>query len=98
MKICDWCSHEFQPNVRYQIYCSPECRELATKEKVNERYQKKKREKLASKERRCAGGCGTILSIYNDSGFCSACMVNEKQVTRALRELRGLIEYQRFDG
>lgn len=97
MKICDWCSNEFQPNVKYQIYCSAECRESATKEKVSERYNKEKRKKLASKKRRCAGGCGTVLSMYNDSGFCSACMVNEKQVNKALKELRGLIEYQRFN-
>jgi len=97
MKICDWCSNEFQPNVKYQIYCSLECRELATKEKVAERYNRERRKKLAAKERRCAGGCGTVLSMYNDSGLCSTCMVNEKQVNRALRELRGLIEYQRLD-
>ena len=97
MKICDWCSEEFQPNVKYQIYCSSECRELATKEKVAERYNRERRKKLAAKERRCAGGCGTVLSMYNDSGFCSTCMVNEKKVNRALRELRGLIEYQRLD-
>ena len=97
MKICDWCSHEFQPNVSYQIYCSLECRESATKEKVSERYKKKKREKLASKTRMCSNNCGTVLSIYNDTGLCGSCMVNDKEVNRAFRELRGLIEYQRFD-
>lgn len=97
MKICDWCSNEFQPNVSYQIYCSKECRELATKEKVNERYQLKRRAKLAKKKRRCAGGCNTIISMYNTTGFCNNCMKNTKQVDKALRELRGLIEYERFD-
>lgn len=97
MKICDWCSNEFQPNVSYQIYCSSECRELATKEKVSERYQKKRRQKLASKERRCAGGCGTFLSMYNDAGFCNSCMVNKKQVDKALKELKGLIDYEKFE-
>lgn len=97
MKICDWCSEEFQPNVSYQIYCSSECRESATKEKVNERYQKKRRAKLATKKRKCAGGCDTVLSIYNDSGYCSTCIINEKQVNRALKELKGLIEYERFE-
>ena len=97
MKICDWCSNEFQPNVSYQIYCSPECRESATKEKVNERYQIKRRQKLAKKKRRCSGGCGTIISVYNSSGFCSSCMINTKHVDKALKELKGLIDYERFD-
>jgi len=97
MKICGWCANEFKPNVSYQIYCSPECRESATKEKVNERYQIKRRQKLAKKKRRCAGGCNTIISIYNTSGFCGTCMINSNQVSRALKELKGLIEYERFD-
>jgi hypothetical protein len=96
MKICDWCSNEFQPSVTYQIYCSVECREQATKEKVNNRYQKKKREKLAAQKRPCSGGCGTLLSIYNSSGYCSRC-TDSKKVDRALKELRGLIEYKRID-
>ena len=97
MKICDWCSEEFQPNVSYQIYCCPECRELATKEKVNDRYQMKRRQKLKNKDRRCSGGCGTLLSIYNNTGFCQNCMVNKKQVDKALKELKGLIDYERLD-
>lgn len=97
MKICDWCSNEFQPNVSYQIYCSSECRELATKEKVNNRYQMKRRQKLSQKTRRCQGGCGTLLSMYNDSGYCSTCIINTKQVDKALKELKGLIEYERYD-
>jgi hypothetical protein len=97
MKICDWCSEEFQPNVKYQIYCSPECRELATKEKVNDRYKKKRLERLLTKKRYCSNGCGTLLSIYNSDGVCNSCHINEKKVDKALKELRGLIEYQRFD-
>ena len=97
MKTCDWCGNEFQPNVSYQIYCCVECRELATKEKVNERYQQKRRQKLAAKQRRCAGGCGTILSYYNDSPFCGRCLVDDKLVSKALKELKGLIDYEKFD-
>lgn len=97
MKTCDWCGNEFQPNVSYQIYCSPECRESATKEKVNERYQIKRRQKLAKKKRRCSGGCGTIISVYNNTGFCSSCMINTKHVDKALKELKGIIDYERFD-
>lgn len=97
MKICDWCSGEFQPNVSYQIYCSSECRELATREKVNEQYKIRRRKKLASKERRCAGGCGTLLSIYNTDSYCNACAINTKKVDKALKELKGIIEYERFE-
>ena len=87
MKICDWCSEDFEPNVSYQIYCSAECRESATKEKVNERYQHKRRQKLA----------GKILSVYNATGLCSSCMVNDKVVDKALKELKGLIEYEKYE-
>lgn len=98
MKVCDWCSNEFNPNVSYQIYCSVECRELSTKEKVNDRYQVKRRQKLVQKKRRCSNGCGTILSVYNDIGHCSSCSVNEKQVAKALKELKGIIEYELHEG
>lgn len=97
MKNCDWCSGEFQPNVSYQIYCSVECRELATKEKVNEKYKAKKRKKLSHKERKCSGGCGTLLSIYNESSCCATCSIDHKQVNKILRELKGLIEYERLE-
>jgi hypothetical protein len=40
------------------------------------------------------GGCGTQLSIYNDSGFCANCNVHEKAVDKMLKELKGIIEYE----
>lgn len=97
MKICDWCSEEFQPRVTYQIYCSAECRELSTKEKVNEKYKIKRRQKLSQKNRKCSNGCGTMLSVYNETGICSACEVDQKKVNRTLKELKGLIEYEKLD-
>lgn len=97
MKNCEWCSGEFQPNVSYQIYCSIECRELATKEKVSEKYKVKKRQKLSQKERRCSGGCGTLLSIYNEDSYCATCLIDKKQVSKILKELKGLVEYERFE-
>lgn len=96
MKSCSWCSNDFVPNVSYQIYCSAECRGLATKEKVGERYQIKRRKRMSKKERRCSNGCGTILSMYNNDGYCNACFVNVKQVQKVLKELKGLIEYEKF--
>jgi hypothetical protein len=40
------------------------------------------------------GGCGTSLSIYNDSGFCANCNVSEKAVQKMIKELKGFIEYE----
>ena len=96
MKICDWCGNDFEPNVSYQIYCSVECRENATKAKVSERYQAKRRQKLAGKKRRC-GQCGVLLSSYNSDNLCGSCVINKKQVDKALKELKGFIDYEKFD-
>jgi len=97
MKLCDWCSNEFRPNVSYQIYCSPECRKSATKQKVNDKYRQKKRDKRKKTNRKCSGGCETTLSFYNEDTLCSGCTIDNKVVGLALEEMRGLIEYERFD-
>ncbi|MEY3311890.1 MAG: hypothetical protein RL348_1233 [Bacteroidota bacterium] len=94
MKNCAWCSNEFQSAVSYQIYCSTECRENATKEKIVDRYNLARAKKRIGKERRCAGGCGTLLSIYNNNGFCNICMVNKRKVDKILKELKGLFDYE----
>lgn len=94
MKHCSWCSDEFNATVSYQIYCSSECREMATKEKVIERNKISKRKKREKKKKKCSGGCGTIISIYNENGFCNICMINQKKVNQILKELRGLFEYE----
>jgi uncharacterized protein YmfQ (DUF2313 family) len=80
--------------VTYQIYCSKVCRDIATKEKIVERYNVTKRQKRKGKKRLCLGGCAQELSIYNDSGFCSNCNVSEKAVAKMLKELKGYIEYE----
>ena len=96
MKLCSWCDNTFKPTVSYQIYCSAECRNEATKEKVIERQKILRRKKSFNKKKPCIGGCGTILSPYNDSGFCSSCNVNPKHVVKALKELKrlGIIEHE----
>lgn len=94
MKVCGWCSQEFEPKVSYQIYCSIECRELATRNKIAERYQVNRIKNRASKKRKCSGGCGTHISIYNDNGFCNSCMVNKRKVDQMLKELKGLFDYE----
>ena len=92
MKLCNICDNRFDPKVSYQIYCSVECRNIATKEKILERYRVVRRQKR--KVRKCLGGCNIDLSIYNDSGFCSNCNVSAKAVAKMMKELKGFIEYE----
>jgi hypothetical protein len=97
MKQCEWCLNDFEPNVSYQIYCSAECRELSARNKIAQRYQVMRLKNRGKKPRKCSGGCGTIISMYNENGFCSSCMVNKKKVDKAIKELRGLFEYEQKD-
>lgn len=94
MKQCERCDNRFKPKVSYQIYCSQQCREEATKEKIYDRYQITRRQKRKGKKRKCLGGCGVQLSIYNDSGFCSNCNVSRKAVEKMVKELKGYFDYE----
>jgi hypothetical protein len=94
VKLCSRCDNSFTPKVSYQIYCSESCRDEATREKIAERYQVTRRQKRIGKVRKCLGGCGVDLSIYNDLGFCSNCNVSAKQVAKMLKELKGFIDYE----
>ena len=94
MKNCKWCESKFKAKVTYQIYCSEECRESATKEKIAARYVISRRQKRIGKVRKCLGGCSVDLSIYNDSGFCSNCNVSKKNVDKMLKEIKGFFDYE----
>jgi uncharacterized protein YmfQ (DUF2313 family) len=96
VKLCSYfaCSKYFTPKVSYQIYCSNECRDLATKEKITERYLATRRQKRIGKPRKCLGGCDTKLSIYNDSGFCANCNVSKKAVDKMLKQIKGYFDYE----
>lgn len=94
MKQCSRCDKVFKPRVSYQIYCGEICRDEATKEKINERYQITRRQKRIGKKRLCLGGCNTSLSIYNDSGFCSNCNVSKKSVDKMLKQVKGFFDYE----
>lgn len=87
MKYCQWCDNAFETKVSYQIYCSPECRSDATKQKIIERYQANKRNNR--KPRKCKS-CGITLSIYNDEPTCQNCSVNPSDVLKALKDLKGI--------
>lgn len=94
MKSCERCDTKFKPKVTYQIYCSEECRDISTREKIAERYQLTRRQKRIGKSRKCLGGCGQQLSIYNDSGFCSNCNVSKKAVDKMLKQIKGYFDYE----
>ena len=94
MKLCSFCDNRFESKVTYQIYCSTECRTLATKEKIIARHQITKRQKRIGKVRKCLGGCNTELSIYNDDGFCSSCETSKKAVNKMLSQIKGFFEYE----
>jgi hypothetical protein len=87
MKHCNWCDKEFKTEISYQIYCSVECREQATKEKIAARYIISRRQKRIGKPRICKS-CSEKLSIYNDEILCGRCQVNPKDVTKALKEIK----------
>ncbi len=89
MKHCQSCDTQFKTSISYQIYCSEECRNNATREKVAQRYAISRRNKRMSKKRKCKS-CAEPLSAYNDDQLCSVCIVNPGEVSRALREIRGL--------
>ena len=84
----------FKPKVSYQIYCGSECRDIATKNKIALRYNVTKTQKRIGKVRKCIGGCGVDLSIYNESGFCSNCNVSKKSVDKMLKQIKGFFDYE----
>lgn len=95
MKSCQWCNEVFETKVSYQIYCSPECREAATKEKIADRYSITRRQKRHGKVRLCKS-CKTQLSIYNDESLCDNCLINPQDVNKALKEIRGIANGKPF--
>ena len=88
MKTCQWCDTAFDPNVKYQIYCTPGCRESATKEKITQRYAITRRNKMIGKDRKCRA-CGSKLSAYNDDALCQTCLVDPVEVLKALKKIKG---------
>jgi len=87
MKNCSWCDNQFETKISYQIYCSIDCRESATKEKIAARYLISRRQKRIGKERLCKN-CKEELSIYNDDPLCNSCLVNPAEVAKALKEIK----------
>lgn len=91
MKLCKWCDTYFSPKVSYQIYCSTDCRNEATKEKIVERHKILRRQKRKDKTRYCNGGCGTVLSVYNDDKYCDHCLIDFKLVDKKIKEIKNMM-------
>jgi hypothetical protein len=94
IKTCMQCDKDFFAKSKNQIYCSSECRTLATKQKIVARYQVSKFKNRQGKERRCSGGCDTLISIYNDAGFCNNCLINNKKVDKFIKDLKDYFYYE----
>ena len=90
MKNCNWCNKDFYTKISYQIYCSEECRDSATKEKIAQRYLQTRRKKRKGKIRLCKH-CNEKLSVYNDDNLCVKCIINPKDVNKALKDIKGKI-------
>lgn len=96
MKQCQWCNTQFATKVSYQIYCSPPCREQATKEKIADRYAITRRQKRKGKERLCKS-CQKQLSLYNDDQLCKDCVIIPQEVSRALKDIKGIMNGKPFE-
>jgi hypothetical protein len=94
VRLCNKCETPFKPKVSYQIYCGDACRDAATKQKIADRYRITRRQRRIGKKRLCIGGCKEQLSIYNDSGFCTNCNINKKEVDKMLKQLKGFFDYE----
>lgn len=90
MKHCSWCDSQFKTVISYQIYCSIDCRDSATKEKIAARYVQLRRQKRKGKDRRCKS-CNNKLSIYNDEPLCMECSVNPNDVNKTLKQIKRII-------
>jgi hypothetical protein len=68
----DDCTNSFIPKTYNGVYCSTECRKVATNKKLLEKYYTNKSNK--SKKRICStADCTTILSRYNKEKICERC-------------------------
>ncbi|NBP56943.1 hypothetical protein EBU71_10520 [bacterium] len=94
MKHCQWCDKEFESSISYQIYCSEECRDFATKEKIAQRYIQTRRQKRKGKNRVCKQ-CNEKLSIYNDEPLCAKCNINPVEVKKVLKQLKEMSNVKR---
>jgi hypothetical protein len=93
-QYCRWCDKQYTAISRHQIYCSVECRNASTKDKLAERAKKAKMKRRMAKKRFCSG-CGCEMSIYNEGSICSSCTIDKKRVDKFLKDMRYLFDYEK---
>ena len=93
-KYCRQCDKEFSSLAKHQIYCSVECRDKATKEKITERLKRSKIKKRIGKKRKCLN-CEVEISIYNDNNLCNACYIDQKKLDKTLKEIKKFFDYEK---
>lgn len=72
------CKNKFIKRVHNQRYCSKECCQKATNERLLTKYHENK--KPVAKNRKCkTRGCQTVLSQYNREDKCGPCQHKEAQ-------------------
>ena len=70
--VREGCDNKFLKRVHNQIFCNPACCQIATNERILNRYYEKK--KPISKNRVCKKrSCSTLLSVYNRESICETC-------------------------
>lgn len=74
----DGCEIAFVPKAHNGIYCSVDCRQMATNAKVLKRYYDNKDRINSTTKRVCRSkDCNTILSSYNKEPICESCKTNK---------------------
>jgi hypothetical protein len=64
---------------------------MSTKEKISARNAINRRNKMIGKKRKCKS-CKKPLSAYNDEPLCHSCLINPAEVSRALKELKDIVD------
>jgi hypothetical protein len=93
-QYCRWCDKQYTANSKQQVYCSIECRQIATKENTMQKRKQQKFKKRINKRRLCSG-CGIEISIYNEFSICNSCYVDKKKLDKFLKDMRYLFEYEK---
>ncbi len=75
--IRNGCSIKFDKKIHNQKYCSDECCQIATRQKMLQKYYDK-RDRKKGKKRWCDTCKVTELSRYNETHTCASCL-NEKK-------------------
>lgn len=83
-KQCNYCFGLFSTTLDRQIYCSANCRTLATKER-----QANNRKTVVPRRKSCASsGCSNLVSANLDSIYCSSCFYTNSDLEKDLRKIK----------